>query len=160
MFMHSKDTIFMRLAIKKAFEGVKKGQTPFGACIVKNGKVISCVHNVVWNKKDITAHAEVHAIREACKKLKTVDLSGCTIYSSCEPCPMCFSACHWAKIYKIYFGTSIKDARSMGFSELDIPNFTMKKVGKSPVKIVPNFLCQESMEVFKTWKKKKKKKVY
>ncbi len=160
MSLKNKNKYFMRLAIKKALQGVKKGQTPFGACIVKGGKIISCVHNVVWNKKDITAHAEVQAIREACKKLNTVDLSGCTIYSSCEPCPMCFSACHWAKISKIYFGTNIKDAKNIGFSELDIPNLTMKKVGKSPVKIVPDFLSKESMAVFKAWKKRKTKKVY
>ena len=151
---------FMRCAIKKALEGVKKGQTPFGACIVKDGKVITCVHNIVWKTTDITAHAEVHAIREACKKLKTVDLSGCVIYSSCEPCPMCFSTCHWAKISKIYYGTNIKDAKNMGFSELDISNFKMKSFGKSPVKIVPDFLRDESMEVFKAWKKSKSKKVY
>ena len=157
---NSRDKSYMRLAIKKALSGVKAGQTPFGACIVKNGKIIICAHNVVWKKTDITSHAEVNAIREACKKLKTVDLSGCTIYSTCEPCPMCFSAIHWAKISKIYFGTGIKDAKNMGFSELDISNTTMKKLGKSPVKIVSNFLKDESMMVFKTWKNQKKKKLY
>ena len=73
----SKDIVFMRLAIKKALEGVKKGQTPFGACIVKSGKIIACAHNIVWKNKDITAHAEINAIRQACKKLNTIDLSGC-----------------------------------------------------------------------------------
>ncbi len=157
---NSRDKSYMRLAIKKALSGVKAGQTPFGACIVKNGKIIICAHNVVWKKTDITSHAEVNAIREACKKLKTVDLSGCTIYSTCEPCPMCFSAIHWAKISKIYLGTGIKDEKNMGFSELDISNTTMKKLGKSPVKIVSNFLKDESMMVFKTWKNQKKKKLY
>jgi tRNA(Arg) A34 adenosine deaminase TadA len=155
-----KDEDFMRLAIKKAHEGIKKGQTPFGACIVKNDKVISCEHNVVWKTTDITMHAEMHAIRVACKKLKTVDLSGCTIYSTCEPCPMCFSAIHWAGISKIVFGTSISDAKKCSFSELTISNEKMKKNGKSKVKIKGNFLRKESMELFNRFNSKKDKKVY
>ena len=99
--MFNNDIKFMRLAIAKAREGIKKGQAPFGACIVKNGKVIACSHNIVWESLDITAHAEINAIRTTCKKLKSVDLSGCTIYSTCEPCPMCFSACHWGRISRI-----------------------------------------------------------
>src|SRR3989338_3600598 len=111
---------FMRLAIEKALEGVRNGQSPFGACIVKEGKAVCCAHNVVWETKDITAHAEVHAIRQACRQLDTVDLSGCDIYSTCEPCPMCFSACHWAKISRIIYGTYIEDAKRLGYSELTI----------------------------------------
>src|SRR3990167_4880265 len=80
---------FMRLAIDKARQGIKNEQSPFGVCITKNEEVISCVHNAVWESTDITAHAEILTIREACKKLNTVDLSGCVIYSTCEPCPMC-----------------------------------------------------------------------
>ena len=94
---------FMRLAIDKARRGIKNGQTPFGVCISKDAEVISCVHNIVWESMDITAHAEIHAIREACKKLNTVDLSGCVIYSTCEPCPICLSACHWANISTIVY---------------------------------------------------------
>ncbi|HEO64204.1 MAG TPA: nucleoside deaminase, partial [Candidatus Omnitrophica bacterium] len=99
---------FMRLAVSKAEHGIKAGQTPFGACIVKNGKVIVCQHNAVWQNTDITAHAEIAAIREACRKLNSIDLSGCTIYSTTEPCPMCFTAIHWAKISRIVYGTSIE----------------------------------------------------
>ena len=155
-----KDAAFMRLAIKKALEGVKKGQTPFGACIVKSGKVIACAHNIVWKNKDITAHAEINAIRQACKKLNTINLSGCIIYSTCEPCTMCFSACHWAKISKIVFGTRIKDAKETGFSELIISNEKMKLLGKSPVKLESDFMKKESLEVFKIWGERKTKKVY
>ena len=78
---------FMRLAIDKARQGIKNEQSPFGVCITKNEEVISCVHNAVWESTDITAHAEILTIREACKKLNTVDLSGCVIYSTCEPSP-------------------------------------------------------------------------
>ncbi len=158
--MKMKHEYFMRLAIKKATSGIKSGQTPFGACIVKNGKVVSCVHNIVWKSTDITAHAEVNAIREACKKLKTIDLSDCIIYSTCEPCPMCFSAIHWAKLSKIIYGAGIKDAQDAGFNELSISNQNMKRLGKSKVQIVKGFMIKESKKLFKTWSNSKTKKVY
>ncbi len=151
---------FMQLAIDKAVEGIKTGQSPFGACIVKNGKVIVSAHNVVWKTTDITSHAEVNAIRLACKKLKTIDLSGCEIYTTTEPCPMCFSAIHWASIDKIYFGTRINDAKKAGFRELTISNKTMKEKGKSKVKIQGDFLSDECKEIFKIWKSNKGKKTY
>ena len=88
----SVDERFMRLAIARAHEGVASGQSPFGACVVKDGAVVSCEHNVVWRTTDITAHAEIHAIRVACARLQSIELPGCVIYSTCEPCPMCFSA--------------------------------------------------------------------
>jgi guanine deaminase len=115
---------------------------------------------VVWKTTDITMHAEMHAIRVACKKLKTIDLSGCTIYSTTEPCPMCFSAIHWAKIDKIVFGCRIVDAQKAGFNELTISNKKMKKEGKSKVKVVGDFLREENLKVFEEFNKSKKKKVY
>ena len=154
------DEDFMRMAIAKAREGLEKGQTPFGACIVKNGDVVTCVHNVVWEATDITAHAEVHAIRKACKKLQTIDLSGCNIYSTCELCPMCFSACHWANISKIFFGAKIADAQSANFNELTLSNETMKKLGGSPIEIVPNFLQEECQKVFREWLSSEEAKAY
>ena len=154
------DERFMRLAIEKAKEGIRNGQTPFGACVVKNNEVVACVHNVVWDTTDITAHAEVHAIREACKKLGTIDLSGCVIYSTCEPCPMCFSACHWARIDKIVFGARIEDAQKAGFNELSISNTQMKELGHSPIKIEPDFLRDENRAVFQEWLQSEKRRVY
>ncbi len=142
---------FMRLAIKKAEEGISKGQTPFGACIVKDGKVISCEHNIVWDTNDITAHAEIAAIRQACRKLKAIDLTGAVIYSTCEPCPMCFSACHWAKISMIVYGAKIADAARSGFNELKISNQELKKAGKSTIKIVGGVLKKENTDLFKKW---------
>lgn len=147
----SKDEQFMRLAILKTLEGIRQGQTPFGACIVKKGRVITCVHNTVWTSTDITAHAEIHAIRTACKRLKTIDLSGCTIYSTCEPCPMCFSACHWAKISKIVFGARIRDARAAGFHELPISNRRMQSLGGSSVAVVEDVLRHEALNLFRIW---------
>src|ERR1043165_5126214 len=130
------DMKFMQMAIDKAREGVDKGQTPFGACIVKNDKVIACEHNIVWESTDITAHGEIHAIRNACRNLNSIDLSGCIIYSTCEPCPMCFSAIHWAKIEKIVFGARIEDAQRFGFNELTVSNHLLKELGISDVLIV------------------------
>lgn len=150
----------MRLAIDKARQGIKNGQTPFGVCISKEEEVISCVHNIVWESVDITAHAEMHAIRDACKKLNTVDLSGCVIYSTCEPCPMCFSACHWAKISTIVYGTRIGDAKNLGFNELTIPCDTMKQMGNSPIEIVGSILYEECLDLFKYWSAQENKRVY
>ncbi len=151
---------FMLLAIKKAEEGIGRGQTPFGACIVKDGKVISCAHNTVWGTNDITAHAEIAAIRRACRKLKTIDLTGAVIYSTCEPCPMCFSACHWAKISMIVYGTKIADAEKSGFNELKISSQELKKAGKSAIKLVGGVLKKENTDLFKKWLSKAGKRVY
>lgn len=158
--MNATDEKFMRMAIDKAKQGIDDGQTPFGACIVKDGEVVVCVHNMVWKTTDITAHAEVHAIREACRILGTTDLSGCVIYSTCEPCPMCFSAIHWAKISRIVYGASIDDAAHTGFNELPISNRTMKELGKSPVEIVGGFLRDENRELFAIFDSSEKKMVY
>jgi len=154
------DEKFMRMAIEKAREGVKKGQTPFGACIVKGGRVIACCHNLVWENSDITAHAEITAIRQACKKLKKVDLSGCVIYSTCEPCPMCFAACHWARIRRVVFGCTIKVAKSYGFNELRVSNLQLRKISKSKVRITPAISVKENTELFNFWRKHESARAY
>lgn len=154
------DTQFMQLAINKAKEGIEKEQSPFGACIVKDGEVISCEHNIVWESTDITGHAEIHAVREANRKLNTIDLSGCTIYSTCEPCPMCFTAIHWARIDKIYFGARIQDAKKFGFNELTVSNEILKNHGNSKVQIEGDFMRDECVELFKYWASKTDKKTY
>lgn len=142
---------FMQLAIDVCRQGIQKGQSPFGACIVKDGKIISSEHNIVWETTDITAHAEVHAIRSACAKRNVIDLSGCTIYSTCEPCPMCFSACHWAKIDRIVFGTSIVDAQEVGFNELPISSVDMKKLGNSGIELIGGVLYDACKQLFVDW---------
>jgi tRNA(Arg) A34 adenosine deaminase TadA len=158
--MKKQDLKFMRLAIEKAREGISKGQTPFGVCIVKKDKVIACSHNLVWKDTDITAHAEITAIRSACKALKRIDLSGCTIYSTCEPCPMCFSACHWARISRVVFGAGIKDARNFGFNELAVSNLKLKRLSKSKIRITPGLLAKENIALFKFWQEQAKTKAY
>lgn len=144
------DEDFMRMAIAKAMEGVNQGEDPFGSCIVKDGEVVSCVHNVCTSSLDVTAHAEVNAIRDASKKLNTLDLSGCVIYSTCEPCPMCFTAAYWAKLDKIVFGTRIADACAIGFTQLNLSCQELKQFG-SDVELVGDCLREESLALFNNW---------
>ncbi|MBU0761481.1 MAG: nucleoside deaminase [Candidatus Altiarchaeota archaeon] len=155
----------MKLAIEKARDGIKRGQTPFGAAIARKNKsggydVISVEHNEVWDKTDITEHAEINAIRKACARLGKVKLTNCIIASTTEPCPMCFSAIHWAGVKEIYYGTNISDAQKAKFSELTISNQQMKKLGKSPVKIHPDYMRKEAEKLFNDWVKNPKKKTY
>ena len=105
-------------AIKKAGENIKNGiGGPFGAVVVRNGKIIASVGNRVTSTNDPTAHAEVVAIREACRALETFDLTGCEIYASCEPCPMCLGAIMWARIDKLYYAANRADASRAGFDD-------------------------------------------
>jgi len=120
---------YMLEAIKKADENIKTGKGgPFGAVVVRNGEIIAAVGNCVTSTNDPTAHAEVVAIREACKALDTFDLSGCEIYASCEPCPMCLGAIMWSRIDKLYYAANRNDASRAGFddelfySELALPS--------------------------------------
>lgn len=111
------DKEFMNLAIGIAEENISKGGGPFGAVIVKDGKVVARSGNSVTVDKDPTAHAEVNCIRKACQVLDTFDLSGCVIYSSCEPCPMCLSAIYWARLDKLFYAATRHDAASAGFDD-------------------------------------------
>jgi guanine deaminase len=109
---------FMKQAIGEAFAGMRKNDGgPFGVVIVWKGKVVSKAHNEVIKSNDPTAHAEILALRRASKKLKNFDLSDCEIYSSCEPCPMCLAAIHWAKMKKLYYGCTQKDVAKIGFND-------------------------------------------
>ncbi|MFQ6615237.1 MAG: nucleoside deaminase [Fidelibacterota bacterium] len=145
------DERFMLLAIEKAREGLQKGQSPFGVCLARSGRVVVTAHNRVWETSDITAHAEILAIREACARLNTVDLSGCTLYSTTEPCPMCFGAIHWARIDRIVYGATISDGKKAGFNELSLSNEQMKRLGGSAVEVERGVLRQECQALFKEW---------
>jgi len=149
--MRMGDAAAMRQAIATAREGVHAGQTPFGACLVRDGEIVARAHNVVWRSTDVTAHAEIHAIRLACAALGTIDLSDCVLYSTCEPCPMCFAASHWARIGTVVFGARIEDALRFGFNELPISNETMKREGGSSIVVVPDFLRDECVALFHLW---------
>jgi len=154
------DEQLMHRAIAAAREGIEKGQTPFGACVARGGEVICAAHNNVWAEMDITAHAEVVAIRHACRKLGTVDLSGCEMIATCEPCPMCFAACHWANISRIVFGARIADAKAAGFDELAISNERMKALGGSGVALAADFMRDECVGLFRLWSARPDRRVY
>ncbi len=112
---------FMQEAINLAKENLKLNNGgPFGAVVVKNGKIIGRGVNTVTSKMDPTAHAEINAIREACENLDSFQLQGCQIYSSCEPCPMCLGAIYWARPEKIYFAATREDAAKAGFDDSEI----------------------------------------
>ena len=150
----------MTLAMDACRRGVEAGQTPFGACIVRDGRVVASAHNRVWLDTDSTAHAEVCCIRQACIAVGAIDLAGCVIYSTTEPCPMCFGAIHWAKIARIVYGAAIADARDFGFSELDISNRWLKELAGSPVDIVDGVMRDEAVQLFRDWRSRVDHRVY
>ncbi|WP_255331606.1 nucleoside deaminase [Methanocalculus taiwanensis] len=150
----------MREAIRMARIGINKGQSPFGACIECNGEIVASAHNQVFGRNDSTAHAEIIAIREAETRLKSIDLKGCTMYATTEPCPMCFTACHWAKISRIVYGTSIKDVQALGFSEMTIPNTIMQEIGGSRIEIIGGLLLEENLAILHEWEQNPNRRIY
>jgi len=147
---------YMKKAIAQANKSVEKGGGPFGAVIVKDGIIVAQGHNCVTLDNDPTAHAEVTVIRRACKKLHTFDLSGCEIYTSCEPCPMCLAAIYWARIAKIYYGCTKTDAKDIGFDD----SFIYDQIELKPeMRSIPatKLLHGEAMETFYKWSEKEDK---
>lgn len=154
------DRRFMARAVREARKNLARPDGgPFGACIVKDGRVVAAARNTVL-RHDATCHAEVNAIRQASKKLGTFDLGGCEIYSTTEPCPMCFGAIHWARIGTVYYGTGIRDAARSGFHELRISNAKMSALGRSRIRLVPGFMRDECLELFEAWMALPQKKNY
>ncbi|MDR1738070.1 MAG: nucleoside deaminase [Candidatus Symbiothrix sp.] len=153
------DEKMMRKAISLSRISIKKGGGPFGAIIVKDGRIVASGHNMVTLKNDPTAHAEVSVIRRAAKKLNTFDLSGCTIYSSCEPCPMCLSAIYWAHIDKIYYANTKADAKDIGFDDSFIYDQLALPVEKRSIPVV-QLLRNEAISAFEIWQQKPDKTKY
>lgn len=150
---------FMLQAIKASLTNVDKGGGPFGAVIVKDGEVVAVGTNRVTCNNDPIAHAEVSAIRKACKKLKTFDLSGCEIYTSCEPCPMCLGAIYWARIDKIYYGNTKEDAANIGFDDSFIYQELSLRKEDRKVKML-QYLPEEAIKTFVRWSEKDDKVEY
>ncbi len=144
------DRGLMLKAIELSIENIKNGGGPFGAVIAKDGEIIATGTNRVTADNDPTAHAEVNAIRKACQTLKTFDLSGCTIYTSCEPCPMCLAAIYWAHIDKIYYGNNKKDAADIGFDDSYIYDELNLPVEKR-TKLMNELLPEEAIKAFQLW---------
>ena len=142
----------MRLAIDKCREGIAAGNSPFGCAIAQGNRVLAISHNVVLATIDITAHAEVTAIRAACQQAESIFLEGAIVATTCEPCPMCTAALHWARVETVYFGATIDDAADAGFNELHLPAATLLEMGRSGVKLVPDLLREECRQLFDHWK--------
>ena len=144
---------FMAKAIELSINSAITSGEPFGSVIVKENKIIAEGSNKVTSSNDPTAHGEVVAIREACKKLSTFDLSGCEIYTSCEPCPMCLSAIYWSRLDKIYYANTREDAKNIDFDDsfiyLEIP----KKIGDRKIKMT-QMLRNDALKAFEIWDKK------
>ncbi|MBQ0083073.1 MAG: nucleoside deaminase [bacterium] len=150
---------FMDEAIRVSIANIKSGGGPFGAVVVKNGEIISAEGNSVTITNDPTAHAEVNAIRTACRRLGTFDLEGCEIYASCEPCPMCLSAIYWAHIDRIYYAATREDTAFIGFDDQMIyDEIPMKQSDRQ----IPGeqHSRDTALEAFRYWRNKTDKTEY
>ena len=151
---------FMREAIRLSIENMRAGNGgPFGAVIVKDGKIIARGFNQVTSSNDPTAHAEVVAIREACKVLNSFQLEDCEIYTSCEPCPMCLGAIYWARPSKMYYANTKKDAANIGFDDQFIYEELELTLDKRQLS-AEQLLQDEAIVAFKEWEEKINKIVY
>jgi guanine deaminase len=148
---------FMREAIRLSQENMRSGKGgPFGCVIVKDGQIIGRGWNQVTSSHDPTAHAEVTAIRDACKNLGSFQLDGCTVYTSCEPCPMCMGALYWARPEKIYFGNTKKDAADIGFDDSFIYEELALSMPERKLAMQP-LLREEALAAFREWAEKQDK---
>lgn len=144
---------YMKMAAELSLQNVDNGGGPFGAVIVRDGEIVSTGVNKVTIDNDPTAHAEVNAVRAACKKLGTFKLEGCTVYSSCEPCPMCLSALYWAGVRKVFYGNTKEDADNIGFSD----KFIYEELDKNPADRTMkgvNVDSRDTIKAFERWASK------
>lgn len=150
----------MHRAIQLAEKGMKNGSGgPFGAVVVKDGEIIGEGYNSVISSSDPTAHAEVLAIREACRKLNSFQLEGCAIYTSCEPCPMCMGAIYWARLQKVFYASTREDAAEIQFDDQFIYEEFEKPKKKRQIDF-QNLMREEALPLFKKWKETPDKTLY
>ncbi len=142
---------WMRAAIVAARQGIAAGQSPFGCVIVSGEAPLATAHNQVWASGDPTAHAEITAIRLAAQRSGDISLAGCELYSTCEPCPMCMAAIHWARVDRVVYGAAIADAAAAGFHELTLPAARLLELGRSPVRLEAGCLAAECRALFGEW---------
>ncbi|MFC0185914.1 nucleoside deaminase [Pseudarcicella hirudinis] len=151
---------FMQKAIELSLKGSSEGKGgPFGAVIVKDGKIVGQGHNNVLNSNDPTAHAEIVAIRDACKNLGTFQLSDCELYTSCEPCPMCLGAIYWARPKKVYYANTREDAAEIGFDDAFIYDEIPLPISERKIQMIP-LGREEAQKAFKFWVEKQDKTLY
>ncbi|CAI4221364.1 unnamed protein product [Auanema sp. JU1783] len=154
------DKSYMQKALEEACSGVSKGDGgPFGAVVVKNGEIVATGHNMVLQTQDPTMHAEVTAIRNACKKLGSFNLSGCVLYTSCYPCPMCMGACLWARFDAIYYAASAEQAADAGFDDKEFHDF-LKDPKTDKLRKLEHFAMENYLKPFDMWKTKPDKTDY
>jgi len=147
-------TEFMRAAIRLSLEKMRRNDGgPFGAVVVRHGKIVGRGWNRVTSTNDPTAHAEIMAIREACRRLKTFRLDDCELYASCEPCPMCLAAVYWARMGKIFFAGTRRDAAAVGFDDDLIYREVSRPVSRRKIPM-EQLLHQDALKVFAEWKRK------
>ena len=144
---------FMQRAIELSIESINSGGGPFGSVIVKDEKIISEGMNRVTVDNDPTSHGEIVAIRNACKKLNTFNLSNCSLYSSCEPCPMCMSAIYWSRIGKVYYANTRDDAKKINFDDSLIYSEIPKKNEYKKI-LMKQIMRNEALKAFELWDKK------
>ena len=150
---------FMQRAIELSIESINSGGGPFGSVVAKDNEIISEGMNRVTVNNDPTAHGEITAIRQACKKLNTFDLSGYELYSNCEPCPMCLSAIYWARIDKIYYANTREDAQKIDFDDSLIYSELQKNIDKRKIPMI-QMMRDEALKAFELWDKKTDKVKY
>jgi tRNA(Arg) A34 adenosine deaminase TadA len=147
-------TEFMRAAIRLSLEKMRRNDGgPFGAVVVRRGKIVGRGWNRVTSTNDPTAHAEIMAIREACRRLKTFRLDDCELYASCEPCPMCLAAVYWARMGKIFFAGTRRDAAAVGFDDDLIYREVSRPVSRRKI-AMKQLLRKDALKVFAEWKRK------
>jgi guanine deaminase len=154
------DNSFMARAIQLSLENVLSGAGgPFGAVIVQDGRIVAEGVNRVTATKDPTAHAEVGAIREACAKLGVFELTGCEIYTSCEPCPMCLGAIYWARLARVYFGNLAADAAKIGFDDSLIYRELSQALAGRSIPMIP-MMREQALTAFRAWQEQPNKTPY
>jgi tRNA(Arg) A34 adenosine deaminase TadA len=154
------DNPFMARAIQLSIDNVNSGRGgPFGAVVVKDGVVIAEAANQVTSTNDPTAHAEVVAIREACRKLSAFDLDGCEIYTSCEPCPMCLGAIYWARLARVYFANVNEDAAHIGFDDSLIYQEIAQPYSQRKIPMI-QIMRDQALAAFRAWENKPNKIAY
>lgn len=150
------DERFMQMAISLSIDNVNNGGGPFGAVIVRDGEVVATGANRVVPDSDPTAHAEILAIRSACAKLGTFKLTGCTVYTSCEPCPMCLSALYWAGVSRIYYGNTKEDAKAIDFDDSFIYDQLQLSYNQRSIPC-EQFMRSDAIKAFELWENKNDK---
>lgn len=142
----------MQLAIDKCREGIADGQAPFGCAIARGDELLAVEHNTMRRTFDVTAHAEINALRTALARRRALEIEGAIMATTGEPCPMCTAAIHWAHVATVHYGASIADIQAAGFVDMQIPSAEIKRLGGSTIELVHGPLSDECRKLFDEWR--------